>query len=441
MRKNVFVVALVLLVALVGCAEHEHSWKVISTTEPTCLVEGENVFKCEGCGATRTESIASLGHEWDDSVLQDSTCSKTGREYKVCKRCHEEFTVAEIPLKTHSFSEWTKNTSTNGMERKCSVCGYEENTIDLSFLEAYKADASVVPEGFSYTDSHSDANNPEIVEREVRISSKEALLYYAYKFDKEAAFNVCTNHGGTAGDSYCVWYRNTYINSGHKFVTNVYLDCDIDFENEILPHGMEIYGTVFNGQGHTIKNVRIYGSSEYNGNAGLFYLGEGGNAYYASLENFNVENVHAETSTKYYENAHTGIVVAIGTTSISNVKVENSSAVGGKYTGAIAGFVDGGSIAACSVKNCTVSGQYKIGGVVGQIGAGAGDVKENFLTNVEIKVENLIEGKESAVVGKVVGDYNCKGECSGNSFDGTLPEGYESWIGKIETGREVVENN
>mgnify|MGYP004508371633 CR=1 FL=1 len=398
MKKNVLFVVLMFVLVLVGCAEHEHSWKVVSASEPTCSVEGEKVFKCEGCGATRTEKIEKLAH---------------------------------------SFGEWNGETQ----ERTCSGCGLVERPMDLTFLEKYEKDATTKPEGFSFTDSHSDVNNPELVEREVHISSKEALLYYAYRFDKNEAFNSCKNHGGSTGDAYCIWYQNTYVNSGHTFETTVYLDCDVDFENEILPSGMEIYGTTLKGQGHTIKNVRIYGSKAGNGNAGLFHLGAGGNSFYASIEDLNIENVHVETNTKNNENAHAGVVVSIGTTSISNVHVTNSSAVGGKYTGVIAGFIDGGSITDCSVENCMASGQYKIGGAVGQIGAGEGDVKNNSFKNVEIKVENLIEGKTSATVGKVVGDYNCDGECSGNSFEGVLPEGFSDWIGKIETGRNVSDNN
>lgn len=398
MRKNIFVVALVLLVAFVSCAEHEHSWKAVSATEATCTAEGEKVFKCEGCGATRTEKIGKLAH---------------------------------------SFGEWNGETQ----ERTCSGCGLVEKPMDLTFLEKYAKDATTKPEGFSFTDSKSDVNNPELVERAVHISSKEALLYYAYRFDKKEALSSCKNHGGQAGDSYCIWYQNTYLNSGHKFVTNVYLDCDIDFENEILPSGMEIYGTTLKGQGHTIKNVRIYGSKANNGNAGLFYLGEGGGSFYASIEDLNIENVHVETSTKDNANAHAGVVVSIGTTSISDVHIKNSSAVGGKYTGVIAGFIDGGSVTDCSVENCMISGQYKIGGAVGQIGAGKGDVKNNSFKNVELKVENLIEEKEAAVIGKVVGYYNCDGKCSGNSFDGVLPESCSRWIGTVGDKLTVVESN
>ena len=308
-------------------------------------------------------------------------------------------------------------------------------TVSKMTWNEYPEDASVTPEGFSFTDSNYSVENPSTVTRTVHIGSKDALLYYAYRFNKTEAYNHCKNHGGEGGDSYCIWYQNSYVNSGINFITVVELECDIDFENETLPRGMEIYGTTFKGNGHTIKNAEVNGTTENDGNAGLFFLGAGGSAYYASIENLKIDNVRVETSTTYNENAQAGIVVSHGTTSIKNVTVTSSSAIGGKYTGAIAGFIDGGSITGCTVQGCTVSGQYKIGGVVGQIGAGAGNVTDNTLTGVTLESASVLAGK-TAVIGKFVGDWNATtGECSGNTFSGTTDATGD--IGKIESGRTV----
>ncbi len=87
MKKNVLIVALVLLVALVGCAEHEHAWKEVGSTAPTCTSEGERLFKCEGCGATRTEKLDKLPHE-----LSDDGWTFNGEKFKYeqkCKSCNE----------------------------------------------------------------------------------------------------------------------------------------------------------------------------------------------------------------------------------------------------------------------------------------------------------------------------------------------------------------
>lgn len=87
MRKNVFVVALVLLVALVSCAEHECVWKEVSVTEPTCASEGERVLKCNGCGATRTEKIAKLPHELADDGWKFNDVDFVYEQK--CKSCNE----------------------------------------------------------------------------------------------------------------------------------------------------------------------------------------------------------------------------------------------------------------------------------------------------------------------------------------------------------------
>ena len=377
MKKHALVLVFVVLAVLVGCAEHEHSWKLVSETAPTREAEGEKRYECITCGAEKVDVI---------SALKD---------------------------------------------------------IDLGFLDAYKEDATKVPDGFSFKDSKYDEANTAMDEivREVHIESKEALLYYAYKFDKAAAYAACTEHGED-GKSYCIWYQNSCDHSGVKYITNVYLDCDIDFENEVLTEPMKIYGTTLKGQGHVIKNAYVYGTAESNGNAGLFFLGNGGkdSAVFASIDDLKIDNVHVETDVSFNENAHAGILVSVGVTSVSNVTITNSSVKGGKYTGAIAGFIYGGSITGCTVEDCSISGQYKIGGAVGQIESGNGDVKGNSFKNVGIKVENLLENK-TAVVGKVVGDYNCNGECSGNAFEGSLPEESTKWIGKIESGMEVTGTN
>ena len=53
------------------------------TTEPTCEGTGVRTYKCS-CGATTTETIAALGHTWDNgTVTTEPTCEGTGvRTYK-----------------------------------------------------------------------------------------------------------------------------------------------------------------------------------------------------------------------------------------------------------------------------------------------------------------------------------------------------------------------
>ena len=75
MRKNVLIVALVLLVALVSCAEHEHAWNAgVVVKKSTCIAEGEKVYTCEGCGAEMSEILPvdyDNGHSFVDGVCTE----------------------------------------------------------------------------------------------------------------------------------------------------------------------------------------------------------------------------------------------------------------------------------------------------------------------------------------------------------------------------------
>ena len=74
------------------CGEEEtnpHTWdKGTETKTPTCTEEGEMTYSCTSeCGATKTEAIGILEHEWSDWV-------SSGREehLKICSGCKDEIT-------------------------------------------------------------------------------------------------------------------------------------------------------------------------------------------------------------------------------------------------------------------------------------------------------------------------------------------------------------
>ncbi len=113
MRKNVLIVALVLLLALVSCAEHECTWDAGEVTlKPTCTEEGEMTYTCTGCGATKTETIAALGHKWDGGeTTTKASCEKEGIKTFTCTVCDATRTEA-IEKVAHDLGE----------EYKCSMC-------------------------------------------------------------------------------------------------------------------------------------------------------------------------------------------------------------------------------------------------------------------------------------------------------------------------------
>ena len=280
----------------------------------------------------------------------------------------------------------------------------------------YSADATIVPTGFVVTQHNNgefDGNTGKT--GTVTIKDAESLLYFAYVLDPAAAL---AKEPSTVWPHTSVWY-------GGSYARHIVLDADIDLQGITLPNGLgNMKDYDFDGQGHTIKNAVI----NYNGsdNAGLFVGGNRG------ISNLIVENVKV-VAPNGTENA-VGIVSSDANATINNVTVRNSSVVGGKYTGAVVGY-NYGSVTDCIVENCTVSGRYKVGGIIGYI-CNSNDnptsVTGNTLTNVTVKGENLITGKSNFVIGKIVGNWNATvGTCKENTFSGTTVA--TNNIGEVET--------
>ena len=303
---------------------------------------------------------------------------------------------------------------------------YDEHATYPVVIEAlknkYSADASHVPEGFvvtQYNNSSYDAATGKT--GTITIKDAESLLYFAYVLDPATAL---ANEPAGVWPHTSIWYDGSYAR-------HVVLDADIDLQGITLPNGFgNMKNFDFDGQDHTIKNATI----NYTGsnNAGLFVGGNQG------ISNLVVENIEV-AAPNGTENA-VGIVSSDANATINNVTVRNSSVTGGKYTGAIVGY-NYGSVTSCVVENCTVSGRYKVGGVVGYI-CNSNDthtyVTGNTLADVTVKGENLIPGKSSFVIGKIVGNWNATvGTCKDNYLDGVT--GATNNIGEIETRCTVTE--
>ena len=114
MKKYCLAIALVALLALVGCAEHEHSWNSgVVTKDATCTEKGEMTYTCVVCEATRTEEIDAIGHKWDSGVVSaEPKCTEEGKEIFTCTVCKE--------TKTEGISA---TDHTPGEDFKCSGCG------------------------------------------------------------------------------------------------------------------------------------------------------------------------------------------------------------------------------------------------------------------------------------------------------------------------------
>ena len=139
MKKYCLAIALVALLALVGCAEHEHSWKEEVVKEATCGAPGLKVYTCEVCEATREEEIPATGeHTWDSGVVStEPKCTEDGVKTFTCAVCKETKTE-KIPATGHSY-EWKTlkeaDCVNDGSEEEvCSKCDAKGNTREVKAL-------------------------------------------------------------------------------------------------------------------------------------------------------------------------------------------------------------------------------------------------------------------------------------------------------------------
>ncbi len=252
----------------------------------------------------------------------------------------------------------------------------------------------------------------------VTLEDEEAFLYFTQVFDKAAACaarKTALDNGAERypGESVFNWlniwyYENVYVE----------LKCDVDLQNRVVTPFTACNS--FDGKGHTIKNATVVGDGS--NSVGFF-----GNF---DVTDVKMDNIHVKAD----GNQYAGVISGFNSNAISKVTVTNSTVTGGKNTGAIVGncYVD---LENCIVENCVISGQYKVGGLAGYVCRENGNVlniRNNTLTNVTVKGENLISGKSDYVIGQVVGNWNAfnGGECKGNTI--TNVTGATTVIGKVQ---------
>ena len=106
-----------------NCAEQmdkaEHDWDDGEVTKAaTCAQKGERTFTC-ACGATKTEEIAQLDHDFTGEWLSNAE----GHWHK-CKNCDATDTKAAHEMQYINAPESNKHSS------ECKVCGYEGELTD-----------------------------------------------------------------------------------------------------------------------------------------------------------------------------------------------------------------------------------------------------------------------------------------------------------------------
>ena len=131
--------------------ENPHDWdsgKV--TVKPTCMTEGEKIYTCDKCGATKNEPIQASGHSWDqawqhnathhwheclnaDCDVKDNDSAKDGYgahtggtatciALAVCASCHQPYGEKNPENHEGGTQQWTTRNAT-AHEKKWSCCG------------------------------------------------------------------------------------------------------------------------------------------------------------------------------------------------------------------------------------------------------------------------------------------------------------------------------
>ena len=94
-----------------------HGWdNGVETKVPTCTEAGIKTYTCDDCGATRTEAVDALDHDW--STWADDGANATTDTHT--RRCQREGCTATEQL-THIWSRWIINGDTNHA-KTCSIC-------------------------------------------------------------------------------------------------------------------------------------------------------------------------------------------------------------------------------------------------------------------------------------------------------------------------------
>jgi hypothetical protein len=85
-----------------------HTWNDGEITKAaTCEEDGVKTYTCDDCGETRTETIAALGHEYDDWIEDE----EAGKHYRVCVNDENDIETAD-----HNWGQWT------GVTRQTRTC-------------------------------------------------------------------------------------------------------------------------------------------------------------------------------------------------------------------------------------------------------------------------------------------------------------------------------
>ena len=101
-------------------AQHTHTWNDgVVTKEPTCTEAGVKTYTCTVCKETKTEAIAALGHNWNETTVVYAANGNKGTKTYTCTVCNE--------------------TKTEDIDWKFYLSAISGNTVDMTVGEDYTA--------------------------------------------------------------------------------------------------------------------------------------------------------------------------------------------------------------------------------------------------------------------------------------------------------------
>lgn len=121
-------------------AKLPHSWDDgVVTKAATCTEAGEKLYTCTVCDKTKTETIAAIGHDWEEKTTP-ATCKDTGSVDRTCKTCGVTEHVKDLPVTNeHIWDAGTVTKEANCTDKgettySCTVCGATKVEEDIAAL-------------------------------------------------------------------------------------------------------------------------------------------------------------------------------------------------------------------------------------------------------------------------------------------------------------------
>lgn len=193
------------------------------TTEPACEKEGTKTFTCTNCGATKTEKVNALVHDWEDEIIKAPTCEEKGARARVCQLCETYIEREDIPSLGHSYDNGVVTTApgceTEGVKTfTCEACGdtYTESVAATghSYNESITTEATCTTDGVrTYTCAGcSDAYTESIAALGHIIPSNASVVCYPYNDAQSAGYMTISFACSRCSDpkTGLPYYRNEY---------------------------------------------------------------------------------------------------------------------------------------------------------------------------------------------------------------------------------------